>query len=204
MNQPPPASLFSHQVLPAIALNTGLRVGEVCALTWPDVDLKHRVIKVRCDEDFTTKGKRDRAVPLNGFLHDVLRKAPRHIKNPRILFTREGKSVNPGNVRQRLTRAVKRATLPHFSPHDLRSTFGTWLAADGVDLVTILNLMGHRDIKTTMKYLHAAPNRMEWAVKNLNLGGQTQADVDRSRDQERQRTGPDLVTGGHSEQTALA
>jgi hypothetical protein len=64
--------------------------------------------------------------------------------------------------------------------------------------------MGHQDIKTTMKYLHAAPNRMEWAVENLNLDGQTQADVDRSRDQKMQRTGPDLVTGGHTGQTASA
>jgi integrase len=42
----------------AIALNTGLRVGEICALTWPEVDLKQRVINVRCDEDSTAKKKR--------------------------------------------------------------------------------------------------------------------------------------------------
>jgi integrase len=188
----------------AIALNTGLRVGEVCALTWQDVDLKNRVIKVRSDEDFTTKGKRDRAVPLNGFLHDVLKKAPRHINNSRILFTRAGEALFTESVGQRFTRAVKRAGLPHFTPHDLRHTYGTWLAADGVDLVTIKNLMGHTDIKTTMKYLHAAPNRMEWAVENLNLDGQTQAEVDRSRDQKKQRTGPDLVTDRQTEQTASA
>ena len=73
----------------------------------------------------------------------------------------------PESVRKRFTKAVKRAGLPHFTPHDLRSTFGTWLAADGVDVVTIKNLMGHTDVKTTMKYLHAAPNRMEWAVERL-------------------------------------
>ena len=182
----------------AISLNTGLRIGEVCSLTWQDVDFRHRVIKVRCDQDFTTKGKRDRVAPLNDFLYDVLRKAPRHIQKPYILFTREDKSLKPESVRQRFTRAVKRAKLPHFSPHHLRHTFGTWLAADGVDLVTIKNLMGHQDIKTTMKYLHAAPHRMEWAVENLHLDGQTQAEVDRSQDTEMQRTGQDLVTGAQA------
>jgi integrase len=184
----------------AIGLNTGLRNGEVCALTWQDVDLKNRTLKVRSDEDFTTKGKGDRAVPLNGFLYNVLKKAPRHIKNSHILFTREGKSL----VRKRFTKAAKRAGLPHFTPHDLRSTFGTWLAADGVDVVTIKNLMGHTDVKTTMKYLHAAPNRMEWAVENLNLDGQTQAEVDQSSDQKMDRTGPDLVTSGQGRKTASA
>ena len=53
----------------------------------------------------------------------------------------------------------------------MRHTFGTTLAADGVDVVTIQKLMGHRDIKTTMRYLHAAPDRMRWAVENLQLDG---------------------------------
>ena len=55
-----------------------------------------------------------------------------------------------------------------------------------------------------MKYLHAAPDRMEWAVENLNLDGQTQAEVDRLRDQKMQRTGPDLVTGGQVGPTTFA
>ena len=52
------------------------------------------------------------------------------------------------------------------------------LAADGVDVVTIQKLMGHRDVKTTMKYLHAAPDRLRWAVENIKLDGTTQEEVD--------------------------
>ena len=72
------------------------------------------------------------------------------------------------------------------------------MAADGVDVVTFKNLMGHQDIKTTMKYLHAAPHRMEWAVENLHLNGQTQAEVDRSKETEMQGTEQDLVTGAQA------
>jgi len=65
-----------------------------------------------------------------------------------------------------------------FRIHDLRHTFGTTLAAEGVDVVTIKDLMGHANIKTTMRYLHAAPDRNKRAVENLRLNGTTQAEID--------------------------
>ena len=173
-------------------------------MTWQDADFGHRVIKIRCDNDFITKGRRDRVVPINEFLYAVLKDAPRHIQAPQILFTREGKPLIPESVRQRFTRTVKRSKLRHFSPHHLRHTFGTWLAADGVDLVTIKNLLGHQDIKTTMKYLHAAPNRMEWAVENLHLVGQTQTEVDQLQNVKIHGTGQDLVTGTQSKKVVSA
>ena len=162
----------------AIALNTGMRVSEVLALEWEDVDIATRVIKVRSDEDFTTKGRRNRELPVNGFLLHVLKKAPRHISFPHILFTSNGRSPSDADVRQRFYYAVKQANLPHFRVHDLRHTFGTHLVANGVDIRTIQELMGHTDLKTTMKYLHAAPNRMRGAVENLNLDGTTQEEKD--------------------------
>ena len=61
--------------------------------------------------------------------------------------------------------------MPPVKPHDLRHTYGTTLAANGVDVVTIQKLMGHTDIKTTMRYLHAAPDRMKWAVETSGLDG---------------------------------
>ena len=63
----------------------------------------------------------------------------------------------------------------------MRHTYGTTLAANGVDVVTIQKLMGHTDIKTAMRYLHAAPDRMKWAVENLGLDGSTQAEIDREK-----------------------
>jgi site-specific recombinase XerD len=53
--------------------------------------------------------------------------------------------------------------------HDFRHTFGSMLASQGVDLVTIKSLMGHSDIKTTMIYLHYSPSHMEDAIEKLPL-----------------------------------
>ena len=69
----------------------------------------------------------------------------------------------------------------------MRHTYGTTLAANGVDVVTIQRLMGHTDIKTTMQYLHAAPDRMQWAAESLHLDGTTQEELDEVASGEKKR-----------------
>ncbi|MBI2951236.1 site-specific integrase [bacterium] len=186
----------------ALALNTGLRISELLALKWEDVDLKGRVIKVRSDEEFTTKGRRNREIPINDFLLGVLRKHPRHITCPHVVYTRQGVPPVQSQARARFATALRRAGLPHLRIHDMRHTFGTTLAESGVDVVTIQRLMGHRDIKTTMVYLHAAPNRMQWAVEHLRLDGSTQAEADAAEGGNLGRHGQDLVTDAHAGETA--
>ena len=85
----------------ALALNTGMRLGEIVALKWEDIDLRLRVVKVRCDEEFATKGRRNREIPINDFLCRVLRKAPRHITSPHVIFTRESLSPGQATIRER-------------------------------------------------------------------------------------------------------
>ena len=155
-----------------IALNTGLRVSEVLSLTWEDVDFEKSVIKVRNDGDFTTKSGENREVPVNAFLDSVLKKAPRGIADPHIILTSKGTRPDRRLVYKHFKRALPQAGLPgSFRIHDMRHTFGTTLAAKGEDVRTIQELMGHKDLKTTMIYLHAAPNRMRAAVENLGLDG---------------------------------
>ena len=179
----------------AIALNTGLRLSEITSLTWEDIDFRNRVIKVRSDETFTTKGKRNREIPINEFLFRVLRKAPRHITTPLVIFTRTGEPPDKTQVWKRFNFARKTADLPPFRIHDMRHTFGTTLAANGVDVRTIQELMGHSNMQTTMQYLHAAPNRMTWAVENLRLDGTTQQEMDDEERQKMHEGGQYLVTG---------
>ena len=77
----------------------------------------------------------------------------------------------------------------------MRHTFGTTLAAKGEDVSAIMELMSHIDLKTTMKYLHAAPDRMRRAVETLGLDGTTQPEVDEAEGRKLHSGRQDMDTG---------
>ena len=169
----------------ALGLNTGMRVGEIVNLTWADVDLRRRVVKVRPKTEaegvraWRVKTGDLRDIPVNDFLADVLARHPRHISSPYVLHHTDGTPYTAGVVWWMLREAGKRAGLAvHVHPHLLRHTFGTALVAGGVDLDTVRRLMGHTDIHMTMRYLHAAPDRMAGAVENLPFGRPIAQDLD--------------------------
>jgi site-specific recombinase XerD len=64
--------------------------------------------------------------------------------------------------------AVKRAGIPHVRFHDLRHTFASHLVMGGVDIRTVQELLGHKDIRMTMRYSHLAPDHMKNAVRILD------------------------------------
>jgi len=161
----------------ALGLNTGMRVGEIVNLTWADVDLRRRIVKVRPKakaegvKAWRVKTGDLRDIPVNDFLDGVLSRHPRHIASPYVLHHQNGTPYTEKFMGRPIERAGKRAGLSvHVHPHLLRHTFGTALAANGVDIETIRRLMGHADIHMTMRYLHAAPDRMKGAVETLAFG----------------------------------
>jgi len=173
----------------ALGLNTGMRVGEIVNLTWADVDLRRRIVKVRPKTEaegvkaWRVKTGDLRDIPVNDFLDGVLSRHPRHIASPYVLHHTDGSPYVGGVIRQKMERGGKLAGLSiRAHPHLLRHTFGTALAANGVDVVTIQKLMGHADVKMTMRYLHAAPDRMKGAVETLAFGRPIAQDLDSRAD----------------------
>ncbi len=71
------------------------------------------------------------------------------------------------------------------SVHDLRHAFGTRLAANGVDPRTIMELMGHKNIEMTMRYIHTSAERKVTAMENLGLDGKCE---DGGESEERSQT----------------
>ncbi|MCD6256016.1 MAG: site-specific integrase, partial [Deltaproteobacteria bacterium] len=63
--------------------------------------------------------------------------------------------------------ALKRAGIEDFTFHDLRHTFASHLVMNGVDLMTVKELLGHKDIKMTMRYSHLSPDHKRVAVKRI-------------------------------------
>jgi integrase len=75
-----------------------------------------------------------------------------------------GRSLDGSALRRRFKRARDAAGLRPLRFHDLRHTYGSLLAANGVDLVTIQSAMGHADLATTGRYLHARPASEQAAI----------------------------------------
>ncbi len=141
-----------------IALNTGLRRGELLSLQWDRVDLHTRTLTAE-----HTKSGRVRHIPLNDLCWNALHELP----GPRRghVFTFGGKSIQ--NVRRAFEGAVRRSGIKPCRLHDLRHTFATRLVLAGVDLPTVKELLGHSNISTTMKYAHPGPEHRRAAVNRL-------------------------------------
>jgi integrase len=141
------------------ALNSGMRRGEILGLKWDHVDLKHGFILL----DKTKNGE----IPINATLRAVLEKMPRHITSPYVFSNPEtGKQFT--EVKRSFATATRRARITDFHFHDLRHTFASHLVMAGVDLTTVSRLLGHMDIKMTLRYSHLAPAHMVKAVDILD------------------------------------
>jgi integrase len=145
-----------------VAINTGLRRGELLGLKWADINLHAKVLTVT---SATAKSGHTRRIPLNAEAETVL-KAWKERKQK----SEEG-LVFPGPDGKRMTRIntawdslIKRAKIKNFRLHDCRHHFASRLVQAGVDLNTVRELLGHSEIKTTLIYSHLAPSNLRAAV----------------------------------------
>jgi len=145
------------------ALNTGMRRGEILTLRWDQhVDLKHNFILL----DNTKNGER-REIPVNKTLCAVLQGLPRRIDIPYVFFDpATGKPYK--EFKRSFGSACRRAGIRDFRPHDLRHTFASQLVMAGVDLTTVKELLGHKEIRMTLRYAHLAASHKAAAVDVLD------------------------------------
>ena len=148
-----------------ITLNTGMRRGEMFHLRRSDVDLPNRQLKIRGAH---AKGRQSRFLPLNDEAMGVL--AAWLADNPSgpesLLFPgKEGAVMN--NIKHAWESLAKDAKLIDFRWHDLRHHFASRLVMLGVDLNTVRELLGHADLKMTLRYAHLAPEHKAHAVAKL-------------------------------------
>ena len=145
---------LKQRVLLSLIYSAGLRVSEVCNLKISDIDSDRMQIRI-----VKSKGKMDRYVPLSTYVLKGLRKYIQSSKPKYYLFNGKvkGEPLGTSAVQQSFRLAIKKAAIQkEVSVHSLRHSYATHLLEQGVDIVTIKELLGHATIQTTMMYLHVA------------------------------------------------
>ncbi|WP_165359338.1 integrase family protein [Lichenibacterium minor] len=144
-----------------ISLLCGLRPGEARTVTWDNVDLSARTMRV-----VGKTGKR--TVPLSDAAVEVLKRVHdyRQAANPYVFIGRMTGQHLVGIAKQ-LDRIAGRAGVPRFSPYVFRHSAATQSLAGGADVRAVQALLGHADLKTTMVYLHADDERKRKAAKHV-------------------------------------
>ncbi len=147
-----------------VAAYTGLRLGELRALRWCDVDFEKRLVHVRhnyvAGEYGLPKSGRVRSVPLidqaSAAFETLSRRA--HFTGPDDLVfgSSVGQPFEDSQWRRRFAKAVATAGVPRMRFHDLRHCFAT-IAVQAWPLTAVQAFLGHADIQTTMIYVHHAP-----------------------------------------------
>ena len=146
-------------------LYTGLREQEVCHLSWEDLDLEKKVLRVTAkpEERFTPKTWEEREIEMSDDLVESLKGHPR---TSRWVFpTTRGK--RHAHVYKIVLRVAELAKVRNAHPHKFRSTFLTRLLQSGCDIANVQALAGHRSIKTTQRYLGVSTQLRRQAVNRL-------------------------------------
>jgi integrase len=160
-----PKDGYTDHLMPLVlvALNTGLRRGELFSLEWENVNLATKMLTVTAGN---AKSRKARHIPLNAEALKILKRWKKQGDGKGLVF--------PGAAGERMTNInkswdglVEAAKLDNFRFHDLRHDFASKLVMAGVDLNTVRELLGHADIAMTLRYSHLAPAKLAAAVAML-------------------------------------
>jgi integrase len=168
-----------------LARHTGLRRGNLLDLTWEQVNLSKKLIVVS-----RTKNGEPIGIPLSETASRTLTELQRvrYLHSPFVFCDRDGKSHTPFKVSVAFKRACKKAEIHDLRFHDLRHDFASNLVQSGVDIYTVRELLGHKDLRMTVRYCHLAPENLRKAVSVLDA----------------RESGYSLVTVGEKEKGCIA
>lgn len=169
LEQPEINNLLSNchgylRVIVIIALNTGMRKGEILGLRWEDIDFNIDIIYLHC-----TKNGESREIPINKQVKMALLTINKHKKSSYIFNNKQSQPL--GDIKKGFLTAMGKSGIlknSKFRFHDLRHTFASHLVMSGVDLNTVRELLGHKSINMTLRYSHLSPRHKQKAVEVLS------------------------------------
>ncbi len=164
-----------------LCLFTGLRVGELCGLTWEDIDFENGTLSVkRTVQRINKRGSSEviigspksktsiRTVPIPQFLLDLLLQERK--SNKIFLVSGTGKPTEPRTIQYRFKAVLKDCQLRNVPFHLLRHTYATVCIENGFDAKTLSELLGHADASITLnRYVHSSMQMKQQYVSRLSL-----------------------------------
>ena len=152
-----------------ICLYTGIRLGELLALTWNDIDFKNGIMTIsKTAYRIKQNGKPQvvidkpktknsiRLIPLPKQLSELLKRAKRISKSDFVLSTRTGEIVGTRAYQKTYERILKKLDIPYKNFHSLRHTFATRATQMGMDVKTLSEILGHKNpVITLQRYTHS-------------------------------------------------
>lgn len=169
-----------------ISLYTGLRIGEICALTWEDIDFNYQILHVRhtiarikndnkdttvktklvIDEPKTKASKRDIPIPM--LLMVVLNKY-RETSNSQYVVSENEHFVSPRTYEYRYHKLLNTCKIAPINFHALRHTFASRCVEVGVDIKSLSEILGHCDSSITLNtYVHTSMSQKRSQLNKLN------------------------------------
>jgi site-specific recombinase XerD len=140
-----------------------MRKGEILGMKWSQVDFSRSYIKVE-----RTKSGKTRFIPMNSIVESTLKDVADKKDHDQYVFWNSKTHKPIQDVKVGFKNACKRVGIKGLRFHDLRHNFANKLVENGVDIVTVSELLGHSDINLTVKrYSHPSPSHKKQAVESL-------------------------------------
>lgn len=155
-----------------ICLNTGIRIGEICALKWESIDLEERKIHIirtleriynkKCGNSKviinTPKTENSiRSIYISDKIFGILKNISMNFKQDDFFLSGTNKFVEPRNYQYYFKDTLKKLNLKSYKFHSLRHTFATNCINVGMDIKSLSEILGHADINMTLKiYVHSS------------------------------------------------
>lgn len=156
-----------------IAMNTGIRIGEICGLKWKNIDLEKRILYVKCTlqriydrENRTTKVILDtpktqtsvREIPISNKLYEILQPLKKNYNEEDFFLTgSEEIFIEPRRFQYIFKDILRRARMRSYKFHILRHTFATECIEVGMDVKSLSEVLGHSSVDITLnRYVHSS------------------------------------------------
>lgn len=148
-------SQFRDYVIMVLMIDTGMRLNEVCSLEVKDIDLKARQIILPAAKN---KNRKTRILPLSSetvrLLMQLTMETKEYFESIYIFATNYGEAINEKTIQKSFKKYAQKAGIKkRVSPHVLRHNFAKMAALNGMDIFTLMRILGHSDISTTRKYV---------------------------------------------------